>query len=186
MFGDDVRVLAFPMEYDEIFVGVAIALIVLFALETIMSCFAKGRKYVFGFYFWLDFIACLSLFMDVPEFMAFIGMDPCEGTDSYGTGLEGEEYDERYGTKSENSGDIARAGRASRAGTRAEDSFAAFDWFESWSCTLLCNRRRTQKSKRNDALQSLEVLWFHRHHYQSIIETWKKKCCKCVNLLYNR
>ncbi len=119
LFGDDVRVLAFPMEYDEIFVGVAIALIVLFALETIMSCFAKGRKYVFGFYFWLDIIACLSLFMDVPEFMAFIGMDPCEGTDSYGTGLEGEEYDERYGTKSENSGDIARAGRASRAGTRA-------------------------------------------------------------------
>ncbi len=91
LFGDDVRVLAFPMEYDEIFVGVAIALIVLFALETIMSCFAKGRKYVFGFYFWLDIIACLSLFMDVPEFMAFIGMDPCEGTDSYGTGLEGEE-----------------------------------------------------------------------------------------------
>ena len=127
LFGDDVRVLAFPMEYDEIFVGVAIALIVLFALETIMSCFAKGRKYVFGFYFWLDIIACLSLFMDVPEFMAFIGMDPCEGTDSYGTGLEGEEYDERYGTKSENSGDIARAGRASRAGTRAEDSFASFD-----------------------------------------------------------
>ena len=119
LFGDDVRVLAFPMEYDEIFVGVAIALIVLFALEIIMSCFAKGRKYVFGFYFWLDIIACLSLFMDVPEFMAFIGMDPCEGTDSYGTGLEGEEYDERYGTKSENSGDIARAGRASRAGTRA-------------------------------------------------------------------
>jgi len=119
LFGDDLRVLAFPMEYDEILVGIAIALIVLFALETIMSCFAKGRKYIFGFYFWLDVIACLSLFMDVPEFMAFVGMDPCEGTDSYGTGLEGEEYDERYGTKSENSGDIARAGRASRAGTRA-------------------------------------------------------------------
>ena len=119
LFGDDVRVLAFPMEYDEIFVGVAIALIVLFALETTMSCFAKGKKYVFGFYFWLDVVACLSLFMDVPEFMAFVGMDPCEGTDSYGTGLEGEAYDERYGTKSENSGDIARAGRASRAGTRA-------------------------------------------------------------------
>ena len=113
LFGDDVRVLAFPMEYDEIFVGVAIALIVLFALETTKSCFAKGKKYVFGFYFWLDVVACLSLFMDVPEFMAFVGMDPCEGTDSYGTGLEGEAYDERYGTKSENSGDIARAGRAS-------------------------------------------------------------------------
>ncbi|CAL6379482.1 unnamed protein product [Bathycoccus prasinos] len=96
LFGDDVRVLAFPMEYDEIFVGVAIALIVLFALETTMSVFCKRQK-----------------------FMAFVGMDPCEGTDSYGTGLEGEAYDERYGTKSENSGDIARAGRASRAGTRA-------------------------------------------------------------------
>ena len=53
LFGDDVRVLAFPMECDEIFVGVAIALIVLFALETTMSCFAKGKKYVFGFYFWV-------------------------------------------------------------------------------------------------------------------------------------
>ena len=49
LFGDDVRVLAFPMEYDEIFVGVAIALIVLFALETTMSCFAKGKKYVLWF-----------------------------------------------------------------------------------------------------------------------------------------
>lgn len=119
LFGDDVRVLAFPIECDEIFVGIAISLIVLFVLELIMSCFSKGRKYIFGFYFWLDFVACLSLLMDVPEFMTFVGMDPCEGTDSYGTGLEGEEYDASYGTKSNNSGDIARAGRASRAGTRA-------------------------------------------------------------------
>ena len=59
-------------------------------------------KFFLGFYFWLDMVSTLSLLGDIPEFMELV---------------TGEEQDGNDGVNESTT--LARAGRTSRAGTRA-------------------------------------------------------------------
>lgn len=64
LFVDDIRILSLPKSLDEVFMSLNCISLVIFLLEIIMSSLAiKG--YFFGFYFWLDSIATLSLITDI-------------------------------------------------------------------------------------------------------------------------
>lgn len=71
LFGDDMRLWITTKEADiYFFVGFVISLI-LFTLELLVqSCVVDDFKY--SFFFWLDFIATLSLGPDIPWIVDFI------------------------------------------------------------------------------------------------------------------
>ena len=100
LFGDDVRVALFPKSADTVFFSFSLVALILFTLELLLNSIAR-RDYVLRFYFWLDFVATLSLIPDIGWFW-----DPIvdSGDDSSGDG----------GTTN-----ALQAGRASRAGTKA-------------------------------------------------------------------
>lgn len=84
------------------------------SVHTVLSCICK-KKYLFHFYFWLDLVATLSLFLDIPEtYEILTGIAEQDSTqdltDASGGG---------GGANMGNSAALARAGRISRAGTRA-------------------------------------------------------------------
>ena len=64
LFADDVRVLAVSNQYDEFFNGVTSFALVCFFVELIMGSLAQDG-YIFGFYFWLDLVATVSLVSDI-------------------------------------------------------------------------------------------------------------------------
>ena len=68
LFGDDIRLWQTDKNADIFFfIGLIISLI-LFSLELLLqSCVVDDFKY--SFFFWLDFIATLSLIPDIPWFM---------------------------------------------------------------------------------------------------------------------
>lgn len=83
-------------------------------IHTVLSCICK-QKYLFHFYFWLDLIATLSLFLDIPEtYEILTGIAEQDSTQDLTD-------DRRGGARGSmgNSAALARAGRISRAGTRA-------------------------------------------------------------------
>ena len=98
LFGDDIRILTTTSDSDKIFSYVTIALMFFFSLELVLSSVAKD-DYFLGFYFWLDLIATASLLFDIIWFVEAI-----------------------FGSGTREAGDqaqLARAGRTTRAGTRA-------------------------------------------------------------------
>jgi len=120
LFGDDLRLFATDADADLGFLVLVWVCLASFAIELALSVFAL-EKYAGGFYFWLDSVATLSLLADIPAFMRALGMDPCQGVDSYGS-----TFDEATRTAGAGGGDsgvadggFAKAGRASRAATRA-------------------------------------------------------------------
>ena len=127
LFGDDIRLVAFTQEDDRIFVYIVYACFFLFALEMMLACIAK-RDYPFGFFFWLDTMATMSLLVDIPEFMAATGFPECYNDADFftlGDGGVGTETIDLSGGGAPTSaldggttGAIARAGRAARVGTR--------------------------------------------------------------------
>ena len=64
LFGDDVRTLAFTKNADDVFYVITIVCMLFFSLEVLISSIAK-EGYFLGFYFWLDFIATVSLIFDI-------------------------------------------------------------------------------------------------------------------------
>lgn len=64
LFADDIRILACPWYLDEVFYGLTIFAFVCFAFELILACLAQDN-YLCGFYFWLDFVATISLISDI-------------------------------------------------------------------------------------------------------------------------
>jgi hypothetical protein len=63
LFFDDLRLLLFQKEDDDIFYGITLFGIVCFTLEILFSCWAK-RDYYNTFFFWLDVISTLSMIPD--------------------------------------------------------------------------------------------------------------------------
>ena len=96
LFGNDIRLLAFPPSADLGFAIVATIVFSIFSIELILNSFYEPR--FFGrLFFWLDLLAILSL---IPEIPWFIGTEVGESDTSL----------QRLG--------LARASRAARAATR--------------------------------------------------------------------
>lgn len=64
LFGDDVRVLSTDKHGDPVFWILNIIAMVFFTIEIVISCLIK-KDYFLGFFFWLDTISTLSLFLDI-------------------------------------------------------------------------------------------------------------------------
>lgn len=64
LFGDDLRVVAFPVSCDEYFYTITTICMFFFAVEIVLASIAKP-DYFLGFYFWLDCIATASLIFDI-------------------------------------------------------------------------------------------------------------------------
>lgn len=101
LFADDIRLIAFSKPADDIFYAVTFGSLLSFLLELVLASIATP-DYFFGFYFWLDLIATLSLLTDI----AWI-WDPIVGTEDIDSNV------------TETDGNVARAGKSARIGTRA-------------------------------------------------------------------
>jgi class 3 adenylate cyclase len=97
LFGDDLRLGAMPVWLDDLFFGISLVAMILFAIEITVMSLAKPDTYKFKFYFWLDLVATLSMLPDIGWIW-----DPLVGEDVQ---------------KSDTS--ALRTGRTSRAGARA-------------------------------------------------------------------
>ena len=64
MFADDIRILCIPKRLDVVFMSLNIVSWFLYIIDICFSCVAVP-KYIFGFYFWLDFIAMISIISDI-------------------------------------------------------------------------------------------------------------------------
>ena len=68
LFGDDLRLWFSPKEADPYFYVALIISFFLFALELLVqSCVVDDFKY--SFFFWLDFVATMSVFIDIQWFL---------------------------------------------------------------------------------------------------------------------
>ena len=92
LFFDDIRILAFHKDYDDLFYGITAASILLFTIEIILSSFAKP-DYPFHFFFYLDIISTISMVPDCGWIWDLIITD---------------------GSDNENATDLAKASRAGR------------------------------------------------------------------------
>lgn len=63
LFFEDIRILSFGKEHDDIFYGITAFGIVVFLIEIILSSFAKP-EYPFHFFFYLDIVSTLSMIPD--------------------------------------------------------------------------------------------------------------------------
>jgi hypothetical protein len=97
LFGDDVRLGAMPLVLDDLFFGISLLAMILFAVEVTVMSSAKPDTYKFRFYFWLDLIATISMLPDIGWIW-----DPLMGEDV-----------EKSNTSA------LRTGRTSRAGAKA-------------------------------------------------------------------
>lgn len=99
LFADDIRNLATKKDADDVWFSFATLCLFLFSAEVLLSCIVK-KGYLWSFYFWLDFIATLSMIPDIGWiWYPIVGID--EDGDSGGDADQ-----------------IKKAGRASKAGTR--------------------------------------------------------------------
>lgn len=75
LVGDDVKLLAFSKQSDDVFMWLNIFAITMFTIELILS--SIGMKGYFGsFFFWLDLVSTLSIVTDIePIWNAIIGAD---------------------------------------------------------------------------------------------------------------
>lgn len=64
LIGDDIRLLAFEKEADDVFMWLNILAFGLFTLELILSSIGVD-KYFGSFFFWLDLISTLSIILDI-------------------------------------------------------------------------------------------------------------------------
>lgn len=101
LFADDIRLIAFSKPADELFYTITLTSLIFFLLELVLASIATP-DYFFGFYFWLDLVATLSLLTDI----AWI-WDPIVGTQDINSNV------------TETDGNVARAGKSARIGTRA-------------------------------------------------------------------
>lgn len=101
LFGDDFRLLLAPKSADEVFWSITSVAMALFLIELIMASIAQ-KDYFLGFYFWLDFIATISLITDIGWI--------------YNEMTGGGDIDAENASQASS---LARAGRSARIGTRA-------------------------------------------------------------------
>ena len=65
LYGDDIRLATTDKSADTVFFALSCVCLFMFCLEFLVFCIAK-RKYLWGFFFWLDMVAFLSIIPDVP------------------------------------------------------------------------------------------------------------------------
>jgi len=64
LFGDDIRLLTTNKSADNTFYALTFTSMMAFLLELIVASICK-EGYFMGFYFWLDFVATISLITDI-------------------------------------------------------------------------------------------------------------------------
>jgi len=108
LFADDIKLLTTKAETDYIFSIICILVIFIYSFEFTLSCLVL-EKYVWGFYFWLDLLSVLAMFLDVD--WIYLGL-------IYGiSGQDGSKGMKQ--TNAKTLGSIFRAGRAAKIGSRA-------------------------------------------------------------------
>jgi hypothetical protein len=118
LFGDDLRLLTTERDMDSFFVQLTLFCLCCFVVELLFASIAKAG-YFASFYFWLDCIATCSLVLDIPEvFEAFTGVSEKDSTLEYNDG-DAMQGDAGNADAAKESATLTRAGRTSRAGTRA-------------------------------------------------------------------
>ncbi len=95
LFADDIRVMAFRKDADIGFDIINIICLITFMTEIIISVIVR-EGYFLSFFFWLDLISTVSLILDIQMVSQLLF----------------------YGSKAASAASIARAGRASRVGTK--------------------------------------------------------------------
>lgn len=63
LFFDDIRIIAFEVETDDIFYGITLMGIIAYTLEILFASWVK-KEYLNSFFFWLDLISTLSMIPD--------------------------------------------------------------------------------------------------------------------------
>lgn len=102
LFGDDLKIAVFTKQDDYVFDYITTVALGLFSLEITLNALCQ-ENYFNSFYFWLDMISTISLITDISWIWnAIIG--------------EQEDYS---ASNPEQAGQLARAGRGARIGTRA-------------------------------------------------------------------
>jgi hypothetical protein len=83
LFFDDIRIIYFEKEFDDIFYGLTAAGILIFFIEIVLSSYAKP-DYPSSFFFYLDIISTLSMVPDcgwIWELIINNGMESRSATD---------------------------------------------------------------------------------------------------------
>ena len=71
LIGDDIRILAFNKDHDDVFLALNIVALSLFLIELLFS--SIGINDYFGsFFFWLDLLSTLSIVTDIEPLWAVI------------------------------------------------------------------------------------------------------------------
>ena len=63
LFFDDIRIIAFPKQSDDIFYGITLIGIILFTIEVFLGAYAQP-SYVGTFFFYLDIISTITMIPD--------------------------------------------------------------------------------------------------------------------------
>jgi class 3 adenylate cyclase len=98
LFGDDLRILMTSKPADSFFYVMAILALALFFFELSLNFYAR-KNWRFGFYFWLDFLATISLLPDIGWIW-----EPMSAA--------------MFGTEAQEQQDAIAAGKPARAGTK--------------------------------------------------------------------
>ncbi len=64
LFFDDIREVACPLEYDDIFFGLTCVCFVIFTFEIFFGSICR-EEYFLTFFFWLDLVSTCSMITDV-------------------------------------------------------------------------------------------------------------------------
>ena len=64
LFFDDIRILAVPIEGDNVFFTFSFIVMIVFGFEVVISSYAKD-DYMGSFFFWLDVVSTISMIPDV-------------------------------------------------------------------------------------------------------------------------
>lgn len=101
LFADDVKMITTEKKVDDLFSTLTVAFMSLFVIEFVISCIFV-KDYFLGFFFWLDFVSCISMILDVTWFYDFV-------LAALGNS----------GSKIKSAASIAKASRGARVGSRA-------------------------------------------------------------------
>lgn len=91
LFGDWIRILAFPQSADPTFAVLTNIAFFLFVMELVMNCWAKSdfsmgvfhvRGYMFNFFFWLDILCIISMIPDISWMASALSIDVFLSQDS--------------------------------------------------------------------------------------------------------
>ena len=74
LFLDDVRILAIDQKFDDIFNGITLVGMIAFAIEILLTCYAKP-EYIGSFFFYLDIVSTITMIPDCEWIWSLIVAD---------------------------------------------------------------------------------------------------------------